>query len=322
MFYCRTKYTKTTNLRKSMASTDEWTTVTKTSKRCIRNRKRGHGSSHSNASKRQQFDNDNLGSSLTNLSLDNIARSLQGCLHEVRISGFFQAFKESLKSAILSSKEPIAEIVCYGVGNFAASKGCAPMFQLAFSIAAREILSSAASTSENETTDDCCSHSYHSKRKVNLLPMYFYDPCMTQQESIVLERNSIQVIPKNERGRRRAQHKTLFIMPHCPLTLYSNLIHTNWDQLDNAIILGNSLSAYTSRLGEVKSSLKLLQHVEPVWDETVLAITKQDISDRSGHFEQAFNDSSLTHFQKANGQEIFQQPPPEIDDNDDGGETI
>ncbi|CAJ1952506.1 unnamed protein product [Cylindrotheca closterium] len=273
-----------------MASTDEWTTVTKSSRRCMRNRKREYRSSHSKAAERQQFDQDNL-------SLDDIAGSLQSCLHEVRISGFFQAFRDSLSSTIASSKEPIVEIVCYGVGNFGASKGCAPMFQLAFTIAVREILSPAAS-------------------------MYFYDPCMTQQESIVLERNSIQVIAKNERGRRRVQHKTLFLMPHCPLTLYSNLIRTNWDQLNDVIIFGNLLSAYTSRLGEVKSCVKLLKQVEPLWDESMLPISKQDLSDRSGQFEQAFNDSSLTHFQTTRFQDIFQQPPPSLDEKDDGGETI
>lgn len=304
-----------------MASNDKWTTVTKNSKRCARTRKRGTDSGFSKSSKRRQLDHDTLDSSSRTLSLNDINQSLQGCLQEVRESDFFKTFKESLKRTIQSSKEPISEIVCYGFGNFGESKCCAPMYQLAFAVVVREILSSNASASNIESIGNCCSHGCHTST-IDLLPMYFYDPCMTQEESIVLERHSVQVITENERGRRRVHQKTLFLMPHCPLALYSNLIHSNWDQLYNVVIFGNLLSVYASRLGGVKSSVKLLQQVEPFWNESALPISKKDLSDRSGHFEQAFNDSSLTCFQMAKGQELFQLPPPTLTSEDDGGETI
>eukprot|EP00980_Cylindrotheca_fusiformis_P020068 scaffold7139_cov115-Cylindrotheca_fusiformis.AAC.18 len=281
-------------MAKSSDDSPEWTTVTKNSKRRARTKCR-HAKS--------------LGthSATSSLTLKDIEISLEACLGELRNSVFFQIIKDSLKR--IPDIERTSEIVCYGVGNFGKSKNSAPLWQLSLVIAIKEFL-----LTEHETPVEVESHT----KKPNM-SMLFFDPCMTQQEATMLERFSIQTIPINEKGKRKATNQTLFFMPHCPMILYANVLHTNWENVSNVIIFGNLLSTYTNRLGEGKAGDKLLRLLEPYWNEILLPICKQDIDDMSAFFEHAFNDSSITHFRN---DQVFGKWPdkPEggYDDGDEG----
>jgi hypothetical protein len=280
----------------------EWTTVTKTSKRCAGKRSR--------RSVRKVKSSANHQSTSSSLTLEDIEKSLDACLEELRKSIFFQNFQESLKA--LPSYQFISAIVCYGIGNFGASKNCAPMWQLSFAIAVKEFLAI-----EQQALKD----GEVPKEEQSISVLYF-DPCMSQLEAIFLERHGIQIIAENERGKRKTTNTTLFFMPHCPMMLYSNVIFTNWERISDVIIFGNLLSTYTNRLGKAKASVKLLRLLEPHWEEVVLPINKQDIDDRPAYFEQAFNDSSLTHFSTNQGCVKWPDRPEDACGDDDGGETI
>ena len=145
--------------------------------------------------------------------------------------------------------------------------------------------------------------------------MYYFEPLITAKESYVLEQLGIQIIAENERGKRsvmvgddsnddnnnNGSSSTLFYMPHCPMTLYANVLYTNWDHLDEntVFIFGNSLSNYVDNSKQhnyQQQSMEILQTLQPYWNEEILTISKNDISESSAYFEQAFNDSSLTSF--------------------------
>jgi hypothetical protein len=88
------------------------------------------------------------------------------------------------------------------------------------------------------------------------------------------------------------------------MTLYSNLLHTNWDQLDQIIVFGNSLRTYANRLlattqndnNNKAASFKILQVLQPYTHEEEIPMNKDDLADMPGSFEKAFNDSFVTRF--------------------------
>ena len=284
----------------SQDDASEWKTITKNSKRCAGKRNRHHHA---------KVNNDRSYLSSSSLTLNEMTKSLQSCMEELKKSQFFGNFEKAMIDVLL--KHHISTIVCYGVGNFGKSKLSAPMWQLAFAMAAKEFLQN----QQQET------HEEHSSNIV----IHYFEPNMTNEEAIFLERNSIQIIPDNERGKRKAKGATFFFMPHCPLLLYSNLLHTNWENANNLIIFGNSLSAYTNRLiSEETSGVELLRLLEPHWEEMVFSLGKEDISNLPAYFEQAFNDSSLTYFPEKNQEnELWPEMPESLGyEDDDGGETI
>jgi hypothetical protein len=105
-----------------MATEDEWTTVTKNSKRCAGATKRGRKNknnavSHHTSSKK--------------LTLDEMEKLFQNYCQCLQKSNFWINLQEPLP-------RNIKRIVCYGVGNFDAGK--APMWQLALAQVLREFL--------------------------------------------------------------------------------------------------------------------------------------------------------------------------------------
>lgn len=290
-------------MNKTEGESSEWRTVTKSSKRRVAKQSRWRKKVPPKAS---------ISISISSsLSLDEIEQGLESCLQELNQSSFFQNFRNSLSSLYLS--QSISTIICYGVGNFGVNRTSAPMWQLSCAIALRSFLTHAQSFSSREEEGE------EAKR----IEMLYFDPCMTQNEAIILERNSIHVIPNNERGKRHVgiMDSTLFYMPHCPMSLYTNVLHTNWDNLERVVIFGNSPSAYANRL-EVNSNVKFLQLLEPHWEEESVSMTKEDIVTMTGYFEQAFNDSSITLVPKKREGTKWPERPPKIDNDDDGGETI
>ena len=246
---------------------------------------------------------------------DQIQAVLETCLAELRGSRYW----ESLKQILIQRIPALGSIVCYGIGNFGTKRPSAPLWQLALAILMREQFCPKES-SQNESVE-----------------MYYFEPLMTKEESKVLEHLGIEIIEENERGKRSIQNDddsiTLFFMPHCPMSLYTNLFHTNWDFLQKVLIFGNSLDNYidgghTSITTDLQKqqALKILETLQPLWKVDRLPIHKKDIAELSAYFEQAFNDSSLTSFVTINNSTSTdwpERPPLDLSVDYDGeGEVL
>jgi hypothetical protein len=206
------------------------------------------------------------------------------------------SFYENLKT-YLEKKKSISQIVCYGIGNFWSNQS-APLWQLACALAIRSHLQ---------------------------VPMHYFDPCMSTQESELLLSKDVLVISENEKGKRLVQNNnnapTFFFMPHCPMMLYTNVLHTNWEHLEHVIILGNSLSTYANRLVS-SSGVKLLQVLQPHWEEQALFMSKEDLADMPGYFEKGFNDSVLMSFERKKDELSWPTEPPELNENDEASDEV
>jgi hypothetical protein len=305
---------------------DEWKTVTKNDKRRVakQSRKRHPTPSKKHApivpSNAHQYQSN--GKESSSPSQEDLQKLLNECKEELQRSTFFQNCKSTIFLDLSSLASSISSIVCYGIGNFGARNASASMWQLSCAMAILDTLK------EAKTSDDKQDATGGTSNNNNNIEMSFFDPCMTSDEAAFLERNSISVISSNERGKRlvnvNMNDTTLFFMPHCPMSLYTNVLHTNWDHLfhGRVIIFGNSLSAYANRL-EVNANVKLLQQLQPHWTESSMTMSKEDIAMMPGYFEQAFNDTSITYFVTDEEKESWPDRPCESPgDDDDGGETI
>ena len=312
-----------------MSADNEWITVTKASKkRIFRNYSRG-GSRRGGGANTPPL---TTPKKEKELSIDEITDCIQQILDEIPKSMFLENLKSNLlvdtttllppaTTASMASgcnSSSITLIVCYGIGNFGTQS--ASQWQLACAISLWRMIiqeqiqkqqqqqqqsaatvSSTTSTTENRTNegDNNNIKTPTTPTTESIISMEYYDPCMTQNEIIYLERIGVNVLSVNQRGQKRIEDNnecTLFFMPHCPLSLYTNVIHTNWECLDRVIIFGNSMSTYAHRLVNQNKHTRLLQLLEPSWIEIALSIETSDIVQRSGNFEQAFNDSSITYF--------------------------
>ncbi len=244
---------------------------------------------------------------------DQIQAVLETCLLELRGSRYW----ESLQQVLAQRISTLGSIVCYGIGNFGTKRPSAPLWQLALAILMREQFGSKKS----------------SKQKA--VDMYYFEPLMTNEESEVLQNLGIAIIEENERGKRAIQKDndtiTLFFMPHCPMTLYTNLFHTNWDFLQKVLVFGNALDNYllhthvTTDLHK-QQAMNILETLQPLWKVDRLPIHKKDIAELAAYFEQAFNDSSLTSFvtlTNSTSTDWPERPPLDIPDDYNGkGEVL
>jgi hypothetical protein len=170
-----------------------------------------------------------------------------------------------------------------------------------------------------------------------VVQMHYYDPCMTVQEGKLLEQMGVEIISTNERGKRLVPDdcttRTLFFMPHCPMTLYTNVLHMNWERLDQIVIFGNNLTDYANRLeAEPTQGVHLLQILLPYLEEHAVTITKEDLFEMPGYFEQAFNDSCVSLFKRnkiipvsttTTPGEMCKWPDrPCLDDDEETGEVL
>jgi hypothetical protein len=264
----------------------EWTTVSKNDKRRItkRSRQRPQPGTLPVVTQGKLPPTLSFSSSSSSLSIAQVQQSLDDCVRHLLQSFFYKNLQAKLGETDISIS--INQIVCYGIGNFFGSSSSGPMWQLACAVSISHWYNSSSNSSNN------------------IIPMYYFDPCMTPAEGEFLKSNSIDVIETNERGKRPVSHEALFFMPHCPMTLYSNLLHTNWDQLDQIIVFGNSLRTYANRLlattqndnNNKAASFKILQVLQPYTHEEEIPMNKDDLADMPGSFEKAFNDSFVTRF--------------------------
>jgi hypothetical protein len=130
---------------------------------------------------------------------------------------------EALSSPSSSSRSfsaPIESITCYGVGNFGSKYNHAPRYQLAAALILRDQLGA---------------------------PLSFFEPRITLLEAAALHRLGIEQLEENDMGKRRVgvTGTAIFFMPHCPMTLYSNLLWAHWGpELGRLLVLGNSWEGY------------------------------------------------------------------------------
>ncbi|KAJ2162548.1 hypothetical protein GGF46_000551 [Coemansia sp. RSA 552] len=116
---------------------------------------------------------------------------------------------------ILAAFDP-QETVCYGIGSLATPVS---QWQLALILLINEKLGSR---------------------------IWAYDPASTTSDIATLEKLGVSTITTDEGGRRRADCRTLFFMPHCEQFLYENLLAANWTekQLRNIALIGNHFVRY------------------------------------------------------------------------------
>jgi hypothetical protein len=135
-------------------------------------------------------------------------------------------------------EDTITSIVSLGLGDICVS--VTAMIQLAFIIAIRDLLQQSHRGSPTE--------------------MKIFEPLFTEFHVAVCEAFDIDVLSDNCYGRYsrsvlstkpRYAHADvssgigvddgliLYFMPHCPHSLYCNVLWTNWEQLDRIMIIGN-----------------------------------------------------------------------------------
>ena len=96
------------------------------------------------------------------------------------------------------------------------------------------------------------------RRRLSASKCWMYDPVLTPLEVEVLASLGVDMIPDNEEGKRLVTKPTVFIMPHCPMQLYNNVVWANWGKpLANVVVVGNSFQSYDDNVGGAARTTKL-----------------------------------------------------------------
>ncbi|KAI9269883.1 hypothetical protein BY458DRAFT_510132 [Sporodiniella umbellata] len=76
--------------------------------------------------------------------------------------------------------------------------------------------------------------------------MCIFDPVMTALDKELCQASDIEIIDKDEQGKRAIEKPSLFYMPHCGRGLYSNTLSANWnaEQLSKMTMIGNRFDMY------------------------------------------------------------------------------
>jgi hypothetical protein len=281
------------------AQDDVWTTVTTHTSRRRRPRRGGGGSiEDTNKSNFIQIVSTETSQPA---SMEKFEELLILCQEQLLQTDFWKAFRTAVESTGLN------EIVCYGIGNFYTKRQSAPLWQLALAL----LIQNQGTIIGSE--DDVCVErgedgTSQATKSTNGTPMYYFDPKMTEEERLVLQQYHVAIIAENERACRCISfcrhNMTLFFMPHCGVSLYTNLLYTNWDDLDSLTIFGNSLEGYLEQCGDhdrsptvSTQSHGILKTLQPYWTETPLRTSLKD--NALHHMENAFNNSGIISFKCA-----------------------
>ena len=95
---------------------------------------------------------------------------------------------------------------------------------------------------------------------------FLYDPVLTPNEKIMIKEYGIHLINGNEECKRKVDEKTIFLMLHCGISMYNNLLWANWGlSLQNIYLIGNCFSSYEDRIPsrELADSSKYLKYILP-----------------------------------------------------------
>jgi hypothetical protein len=279
----------------AMASTEEWTTVTRDDKKRVM-RKRGR---RGPAAKGSTVDRSTTTAAMDSIDVPEVMYStITKCMEHLRSACFYESLLKAWSSASGSETEKtVRQIVCYGVGNFSQtslSHYSAPLWQLACALCFRDYLINSCDGED--------------------ISVLYYEPFSSAFEDTILAGLKVQVLTVNERAKRPINAvPTLFFMPHCPCELYDNVLWSNWDELAVAtplIIFGNSLRNHCESLASTASACPCLHLSLPWLREQKLESSTSDLKQSPGNYEGAFNDTYLTHFQ-ALGQTPWPERPSE-----------
>jgi hypothetical protein len=282
-----------------MASTEEWTTVTRDDKKRVMRKRGRRGPAKVSAVDR---------STTTTTAMNSIEdpevmySTITKCMEHLRSSCFYESLLKAWSSATGSAPEnTVRQIVCYGVGNFSQtslSHYSAPLWQLACALCLRDYLRTCSDGGD--------------------IRVLYYEPFSTAFEDTILAGLNLQVLTVNERAKRPIDAvPTLFFMPHCPSQLYDNVLWSNWDELAVStplIVLGNSFRNHCESLAPTSACPCL--HLSLPWlQEQRLESSTSDLKQSPGNFMGAFNDTYLTHFE-ALGQTPWPERPFETTESD------
>lgn len=274
---------------------DEWKVVTKDDKKRIAKQGRRRRTQNTPKPAFLAATNNNEDETFTSTEKTRIKLEISSCVAALKATDLYRNLKELFDNhptigtaATPTNKLEFRDLVCYGVGNFASK--VEPRWQLASIEALRELLSI-------ENT-------------------YYYDPCTSPFELEVLTELKINVLSENEQGSRPVTEATLFYMPHCPQSLYNNLLLANWktiDSLQNVFILGNSLHAYADR--QIGTLAKGIEAMLPFIKERELLYSKHDLE--HSYFQSSFNDCHLVWVRMdSSDQELPVKPAVEVSDDE------
>ena len=210
------------------------------------------------------------------------------CMTRPEIEGLVRKILTGLPSGFACRK-----IVCYGIGSFSVSCDNSRL-QLALLLLLQKELGGV----ETEV----------------------YDPIHTDEDEKVLSTLGCAVGLDNTRGKKPSlclNGSTLFVMPHCSMRLYSNLLWGLWNGhvLANIALVGNSFRSYEGRLiGKATTDeTNCLSLLTGYTNEVILTA---GLNNRSPLYS-AFSDTSLVTFprskmQQAQAAGLFVKQPPEF----------
>ncbi|KAJ3266483.1 hypothetical protein HDU77_000583 [Chytriomyces hyalinus] len=150
-------------------------------------------------------------------TFESVVMAIESAVLHMRTSAFY----EHATASIRTCEKPVIkgiDCVCYGIGSISESR--ISQHQLAFLILLHE---------EHQFANVEC-----------------FDPVFSELDGEVLKSFGMTQIVNNERAKRSISQETLFFMPHCGHTMYSNVLASNWTpaQVDKLAIIGNMFSAY------------------------------------------------------------------------------
>ncbi|CAI9262613.1 unnamed protein product [Lactuca saligna] len=153
---------------------------------------------------------------------DKLMQKMQISIAKLKKSGFFAAFLNQIRNSEASfhfhrvtESEHKLKMVIYGIGSIESSKSSELQLSLAILM----------------------------KKEVDWIgDVEVFDPIISLTELKVIEELGCCVLSVNEWCQREAVNPILFFMPRCRVTLFENLLKTNWrhGMLNRIIILGNS----------------------------------------------------------------------------------
>lgn len=118
-----------------------------------------------------------------------------------------------------------------------------------------------------------------SKLKDCEIQIQIFDPILLNfmnEFDVVCEYYKLIFLKSNDKAKIQVENdQTMFIyyMPHCPFTLYNNILWSHWYYLDNLLIIGNSFEAYEIRrcLSNSNHESNCISLLEGIYNEISLS---------------------------------------------------
>ena len=178
---------------------------------------------------------------------DSLAKNhVRAHIATLRRSAWWTMLRSAVETAIpAESPAKPAELVCFGLGSIFGSANA--RWQLACALLLRECLLDGRGASDTPDAEQSAA-----SRDV-VLPVRVFDPVLSADEHKLLQGEFYcEPILRNESGARGVSSEpnsiTVFFMPHCPFSLYCNVLRANWgEDLSRVVIVGNSFSSYDER---------------------------------------------------------------------------